>query len=135
MRTARLLADFLRTVGASVTAPVASTGRGTLLDPANLRRALRTVTEQAGLGQWHPHELRHSAASLLSAAGVPLEEVADVLGHTSTRVNSATCRHRTTPTVDAAAGPMEALFSTGVTAGRIGAASTQAEAQKPCQHE
>ena len=45
---------------------------GTLLDPVNLRRSLRTFTEQAGLGRWHPHELRHSAASLLSAAGVPL---------------------------------------------------------------
>lgn len=29
------------------------TSRGTLLDPANLRRALRTVTEKAGLGRWH----------------------------------------------------------------------------------
>ena len=87
------------------------TSRGTLLDPANLRRALATVTEKAGLGRWHPHELRHSAASLLSAAGVPLEEVADVLGHASTRVTSATYRHRTTPTVEAGAGPMAALFS------------------------
>lgn len=86
------------------------TSRGTLLDPANLRRALRTVTEKAGLGRWHPHELRHSAASLLSAAGVPLEEIADVLGHASTRVTSATYRHRTTPTVEAGAGPMERLF-------------------------
>ena len=86
------------------------TGRGTLLDPANLRRALRTVTEKAGLGRWHPHELRHSAASLLSAAGVPLEEVADVLGHASTRVTSATYRHLTTPTVEAGAGPMEDLL-------------------------
>lgn len=87
------------------------TGRGTLLDPANLRRSLRTVTEQAGLGRWHPHELRHSAASLLSAAGVPLEDVADVLGHASTRVTSATYRHRTTPTVEAAAAPMDELLS------------------------
>ena len=86
------------------------TSRGTLLDPANLRRSLRTVTEQAGLGRWHPHELRHSAASLLSAAGVPLEEVADVLGHASTRVTSATYRHRTTPTVEAAAAPMEQML-------------------------
>ncbi len=69
------------------------------------------MTEKAGLGRWHPHELRHSAASLLSAAGVPLEEVADVLGHASTRATSATYRHRTTPTVEAGAGPMAALFS------------------------
>lgn len=86
------------------------TSRGTLLDPANLRRALRTVTERAGLGRWHPHELRHSAASLLSAAGVPLEQIADVLGHASTRVTSATYRHRTTPTVEGGAGPMDQLL-------------------------
>ena len=60
--------------------------------------------------RWHPHELRHSAASLLSAAGVPLEEVADVLGHASTRVTSQTYRHATTPTVEAGADPMEGLF-------------------------
>ncbi len=89
---------------------VFTTGFGTLVDPANLRRSLRQITEGAGLGRWHPHELRHSAASLLSAAGVPLEEVADVLGHVSTRVTSSTYRHRTTSTVDAAAAPMDRLF-------------------------
>jgi integrase len=86
------------------------TGLGTLLDPANLRRGLNQLTERAGLGHWHPHELRHSAASLLSAAGVPLEEVADLLGHASTRVTSAVYRHRTTPTVEAARDPMDRLF-------------------------
>ena len=83
---------------------------GTLLDPANLRRSLHQLTDRAGLGHWHPHELRHSAASLLSAAGVPLEEVADLLGHASTRVTSAVYRHRTTPTVEAARDPMDRLF-------------------------
>ena len=48
---------------------VIPTSRGTLLDPASLRRPLGTVTAKAGLGRWHSHELRHSAASLLSAAG------------------------------------------------------------------
>jgi integrase len=87
------------------------TGIGTLLDPANLRRGLRQVTEEAGLGRWHPHELRHSTASLLSAAGVPLEQVADVLGHANTRVTSQTYRHATTPTVEAGAEPMDRLFA------------------------
>lgn len=95
------------------------TGTGMLLDPANLRRALGTVTEKAGLGHWHPHELRHSAASLLSAAGVSLEEIADVLGHASTRVTSATYRHRTTPTVEAGARPMQALLDAGVEPGSV----------------
>ena len=107
------------------------TSRGTLLDPANLRRALRSVTEKAGLGRWHPHELRHSAASLLSAAGVPLEEVADVLGHASTRVTSATYRHRTSPTVDAAARPMQALFGAEMEAGLVRTAAAKDATPKP----
>ena len=105
------------------------TSRGTLLDPANLRRALATVTAKAGLGRWHPHELRHSAASLLSAAGVPLEEVADVLGHASTRVTSATYRHRTTPTVEAGAGPMAALSSAQAGADPVRSAPVDDEPQ------
>ena len=68
------------------------------------------MTGKAGLGRWHPHELLHSAASLLEAAGVPLEEVADVLGHAGTRVTSATFRRKTTPTVEAGARPMDEMF-------------------------
>ncbi len=77
------------------------------------------MTERAGLGRWHPHELRHSAASLLSAAGVPLEEIADVLGHATTRVTSQTYRHRTTPTVEAAAVPMDRLFGAPASGGSV----------------
>jgi integrase len=95
------------------------TGIGTLQDPANLRRGLQQVTERAGLGRWHPHELRHSAASLLSAAGVPLEEVADVLGHSSTRVTSQTYRHRTTPTIEAAADAMDRIFQSAQGPGAV----------------
>ena len=72
------------------------------IDPANLRRTLRRETVVAGLGEWHPHELRHSAASILSAAGAPLEEVADVLGHDGTRMTALVYRHAVTPSVPAA---------------------------------
>jgi len=41
---------------------------------------------------------------------VPLEEVADVLGHASTRLTSATYRHKTTPTVEAGARPMDEIL-------------------------
>ena len=50
-----------------------------------MNRKLARVTERAGLGHWSMTELaRHSAASLLSDAGVPLEQIADQLGHSST---------------------------------------------------
>jgi len=62
-------------------------------------------------GRWHPHELRHSAVSLLSAAGVRLEDVADVMGHRSTRTTSAVYRHVVVPTISAGQRPAERLFS------------------------
>jgi integrase len=89
---------------------VFTTTIGTPINPSNLRRSFRRVTDAAGLGRWHPHELRHSAASLLSAAGVPLEVVADVLGHDGTRMTALVYRHAVSPTVSAAVAPMESLF-------------------------
>ena len=85
---------------------------GTPIDPSNLRRTIHRIATKAGLGHWHPHELRHSAASLLSAAGVPLESVADLLGHVDTRMLERVYRHGVKPTVDVAVTPMEAMFGT-----------------------
>jgi integrase len=89
---------------------VFTTENGTPLDPSNVRRAFSAATKKAKLGAWHPNELRHSAASLLSAAGVPQEQVADLLGHTDTRMLDRHYRHRVTATVTAATAPMEAMF-------------------------
>ena len=75
---------------------------GTPLHASNVRRQFTAITERSGLGRWHPHELRHSAASILSAAGVPLERVADVLGHDGTRMTALVYRHAVSPSVDAA---------------------------------
>ena len=92
---------------------VFTTTVGTVLDPRNVARILTKLTEAVGLGHWSPNELRHSAASLLSAAGVPLEHIADVLGHTSTRMLEQTYRHSVQPSITAAAAPMEALLGAG----------------------
>lgn len=62
---------------------VFTTEIGTPIDPSNLRREFNEAFKKAGLGHWHPHELRHSAASIMLAQRVPLEVVADVLGHSS----------------------------------------------------
>lgn len=89
------------------------TSVGTPMSPSNLRRDLARLTEAVGLGRWSPNELRHSAASLLSASGVPLEQIADVLGHTDTRMLLKHYRHPISRTIDAAAAPMEAMFGSG----------------------
>lgn len=86
---------------------------GAPIDPSNLRRLFARLTESAGLGPWHPNELRHSACSLLSAAGVPLEHVADILGHDGTRMAARFYRHAVAPAVGAAVAPMEAMFGKG----------------------
>ena len=41
----------------------------------------------------HPHLLRHAAASLMSDAGVRLEDIADTLGHRSVTVTADIYRH------------------------------------------
>ena len=60
-----------------------TTERGTPFDPDNFSHAFSRVTEVAGLGHWHPHELRHSGASLMLAQGTDLYVVSEVLGHAS----------------------------------------------------
>ena len=89
---------------------VFTTTVGTPIDPSNLRREFDKLTRKAGIGHWHPHELRHSAASLLSAAGVPIEQISDVLGHEGPRTTAAVYRHLVNPSVSAGRAPMDALF-------------------------
>ena len=90
---------------------VFTTTVGTAIDPSNLRRQFTKLTRKAGIGHWHPHELRHSAASLLSAAGVPIEQISDVLGHEGPRTTAAVYRHLVNPSISAGKAPMDNLFS------------------------
>jgi integrase len=57
---------------------------GELLDPHNVRRAVRRVLKLAKLPpHFTPHCLRHTFASLLIAAGKPIVYVQRQLGHAS----------------------------------------------------
>jgi integrase len=89
---------------------VFTTTSGTPINASKARRALAEVTDAAGLGYWHPHELRHSAASILSVAGVPLEHIADILGHDGVRMTALVYRHTITPSVTAGAAPMQRVL-------------------------
>ena len=79
------------------------TGRPT--DPRAVRRQFARVVEASGIGEtWTPNLLRHSAASLMADAGMPIEQVADQLGHRDLRMLQKHYRHRLRPTV--AGGPV-----------------------------
>jgi integrase len=89
------------------------TSRGTLADRHNYRRTVQRIMTKAGIeGEWTSHELRHSCASLLADAGVPLEQIADQLGHVDSRMVQRTYRHRLEGSaVGAAVAPMDELFA------------------------
>jgi integrase len=84
-----------------------TTNFGTPFDPRNLNRDFATICQRAGLGHWHPHELRHSAASLMLASGVKLQVVSEVLGHASIRMTADVYGHILAPDREAAADAMD----------------------------
>ena len=68
---------------------VFTTSVGTKMLPGNVRRNFRrALALVAGLNpsEWTPRELRHSFVSLLSDAGVPLEQISQLVGHSGTTV-------------------------------------------------
>ena len=90
---------------------VFATRAGTPLSASNVRRELDRITFQADVPSVTPNELRHTAASNLSAAGVPIEQIADVLGHTDTAMLMEVYRHAVRPSIDAAASAMDRLIA------------------------
>jgi integrase len=62
---------------------------------------------------WHPHELRHSAASLMLAQGVKIKVVSQVLGHSSIRMTADVYGHLLDPDRKEAAQAMGSLLWMG----------------------
>jgi integrase len=81
---------------------VFTTPTGNITDPSRNRRDLAAICERAGVPVVTPNELRHSCTSLLADLGVAHEELADLLGHTTTEMVEQTYRHRLRPVVDVA---------------------------------
>jgi len=83
---------------------------GTPLDMDKVNRDVQAITYEAGLGAWTPHELRHSAASILLATGTPLKVVSEMLGHSSIRVTADVYGHLLAPARTEAAEAMESAL-------------------------
>jgi len=67
---------------------------GTPMDFSNFRRLVQQRCRDARVTVISPNEFRHSAATLLSEAGIPIQDVADMLGHKDTRMLAKHYRHR-----------------------------------------
>lgn len=73
----------------------------------------RRRCERAGIGRFHPHELRHTCVSVLSDAGVDMEVIADSMGHVNSTVTRSVYRHQIADKVARAAAAMDQIFGTG----------------------
>ena len=93
---------------------------GAGLDPRNVLRTFHRLlaTADPPMPRMRFHDLRHSAASLLIAAGVELVEVSLLLGHSELRVTADLYAHLQTQTAARAARHMDAVLSSPRRGGR-----------------
>jgi integrase len=63
---------------------------GSELHPASVTDRFHAIADAAGLPPIRLHDLRHGAASLMLAAGVPMKIVSETLGHSSLGITSDT---------------------------------------------
>ena len=68
------------------------------------------MTRKAGIGHWHAHEGRHTAVSIMSSNGVPIQESSDTVGHKSAHVTETVYRHVIVPAIRGGATVMDDVF-------------------------
>lgn len=67
---------------------------GHYLHGTNTLKVLYADLDAAGLPKVTQHDLRHSCATILFGMGVPIEVIADILGHSTSRITADLYRHR-----------------------------------------
>ncbi len=84
--------------------------RDSIWIPDHASKLFKNADRNADIGAWHLHELRHSAATFMLTQGVPLEVVADLLGHSSIRITKDTYGPLATKLLKVGSAAMEELF-------------------------
>jgi integrase len=108
------------------TGMVFTTTKGTMLDARNMLREYYKLRDLSQLPKIRFHDLRHSAATLLHAAGVPMAAIQKLLGHASMRTTQDVYSHVTTDMENAATATMDELMHV-----RGGSSLPQPDAKKP----
>jgi len=108
LRNHREIQQLEDAVSGIVSPLVFRTSTGTLIALRNLNREFQMLTESIP-GHWTPNEMRHTAASLMVDAEIPYAVIADILGHTTTRMLELTYR-KARPVVRGSVHEMAALL-------------------------
>jgi integrase len=69
------------------------TGEGKPLNPTDLYRNYEAIIAAAGVPRIRLHDLRHTHAALVLAAGTPIKVVSERLGHSKTSITLDTYAH------------------------------------------
>lgn len=93
---------------------VFTTSTGAALDSVHVRKMFKRICKDAGIGEdWTPRELRHTFVSIMSDQGVPIEKIADLVGHAGgSRVTEQVYRHQLRTVIRDGAEVMDGLFTT-----------------------
>lgn len=83
---------------------------GRFLNSASLYDLFTSLVEKAGLPHMRFHDLRHSAATILLAMGVPVKVIQELLGHSSITITLNVYGHVLPSMQDEAMNKMERLF-------------------------
>ena len=81
---------------------------GPLAGPPRIRRHHQGRRPGRGVG---PRELRHSFVSILSAHGVRIEDISDLVGHSGTTVTETVYRHEIRPALTTGATAMNKILA------------------------
>lgn len=80
------------------------------VDPSRVNQAFHTALHKAGLPRLRPHDLRHTAATLLLEAGIHPKVVQEMLGHSSITLTLDTYSHVTPRLHQEAASAMQGIL-------------------------
>jgi integrase len=88
------------------------TRNGRPLAAGNVRRAFRSITSAAGIGEdWTPRELRHTFVSIMNDNDVPIETIADLVGHRTAFATQTVYRHQLRSVIETGAAAMNLILN------------------------